>query len=131
MKKILLVDDDEDLLDLAEYVFGPLENISYDSCSSGEAALQKLSDNDYDVLISDFHMPGINGEELIERVKESGSYAHPILYSTDDQVAENAELLGVPFKQKRGGLDTYRELVETLEEKTDMNVEEQPALSYL
>ena len=67
-KKILIVDDDV-------FTAGAMQKIlqSYDceasSCGRGEQALDRLRQECFDILITDFHMPEMDGLELIGRAK--------------------------------------------------------------
>ena len=64
--RILLVDDEADILEsLQELLQASIEGLEVDVAPSGEDALQKLQDNKYDVLVSDYKMPGMNGMDLL------------------------------------------------------------------
>ncbi len=67
MGKILIVDDDEDLLFLiGEY----LEScgIEFDTAASAAQARKRLNHSRYDLVISDFNMPGESGLDLFRSV---------------------------------------------------------------
>ena len=73
-RTILLVDDDPEIRSaLAEC----LRHAQYEvfEAETGEAALQTVSARALDsfALISDFHMPGLNGGELVKRLREIGT----------------------------------------------------------
>ena len=63
MPKILLVDDVDLFLELERSY---LEGCNYDliTASSGEETLQRLDKIAPDVLLLDYYMPGINGDEV-------------------------------------------------------------------
>jgi DNA-binding response OmpR family regulator len=67
--RLLLVDDDEMFV---EYLSRRLINYEYDvtSCLSGEEALEKVRDSDFDVIIVDVLMPGIDGIETLREIKK-------------------------------------------------------------
>ena len=70
--KILWVDDEEMMRSIGrEYVeaFGH----TIDTAKSGEEALVKLSDNNFDLLITDIGMPKMNGWQLVENVRNGSS----------------------------------------------------------
>jgi CheY-like chemotaxis protein len=79
--RVLWVDDDPAVLRMAE---GYLEALSHtgDTAESGEAAIRLLGKGDYDVVITDIGMPGMNGFELAHRVFEITSGATPVLALT-------------------------------------------------
>ena len=71
-KNILVVDDKEDL---REAVTAILCGKGYDvkAVSSGPAALEIFAKEPFDLVISDFKMPQMNGVELLENVKRIDS----------------------------------------------------------
>lgn len=69
MKAILFVDDHEVLARLSCEI---LEMQGYRAVSAynGEDALQKFDREDFDILVTDFRMDGMNGVELAKKVHE-------------------------------------------------------------
>lgn len=69
MRAILFVDDHEVLARLSCEI---LEMQGYRAVSAynGEDALQKFDEEDFDILVTDFRMEGMNGVELARRVHE-------------------------------------------------------------
>lgn len=67
-KKILAVDDDFGTLKLLELT---LKNNGYDFAgfTMPQDALRSFFSNNYDAVISDFYMPGINGAEFLEEIR--------------------------------------------------------------
>lgn len=71
MTRVLFVDDEQLILDGLKRLLYPLRNQwEMHFATSGEQALQLLSENDFDVLISDMMMPGMDGAELLNRVRQ-------------------------------------------------------------
>ena len=68
MNRILVVDDEEMVL---EYLSKRLKKHNYEvvTCLSGEKALEKVKDLDFDVVILDVILPGIDGYEVCRRLK--------------------------------------------------------------
>lgn len=77
---IALVDDDEPILDAVTMV---LENQDWQvsAYTNGEAFLEDLTHFRPDLLVLDSHLPGINGLEVIEKLKE-GLVALPVIILT-------------------------------------------------
>ncbi|MFW9879059.1 MAG: response regulator [Candidatus Thorarchaeota archaeon] len=70
--KILIVDDEVEEL---KALFLTLEHAkqfrsNITVCDDPIKALEKLQENDYDLVLSDFKMPHINGVELLNKVKQ-------------------------------------------------------------
>ncbi len=70
-RRILFVDDEEDVLqalrDLLRRMRASWEMVF---ANSGQAALAELDKGPFDVVISDMRMPGMDGAELLARVRE-------------------------------------------------------------
>lgn len=68
-KKILIVDDDKFLLDIysLKFVAGGYE---VNTAFNGEEALTKLKANKPDVLLLDIVMPGMDGIEVLGKLKD-------------------------------------------------------------
>lgn len=78
---ILWVDDDPAVLRMAAGYLDALGQTG-DTAESGETALELIADTDYDVVITDIGMPGMNGFEVAHRVSEITAGATPVLALT-------------------------------------------------
>jgi CheY-like chemotaxis protein len=65
--KVLLVDDNPMVLGMLKQALTPLAEIA--TASDGADALLKAVDDPPDLLISDFRMPGMDGRQLLEKLK--------------------------------------------------------------
>ncbi|MCP4689520.1 MAG: response regulator, partial [Desulfobacterales bacterium] len=65
-QKILIVDDEQDMLQLLKRSLEPDMNCSVHTAPSGEAALKAMSETIFDLILADIKMPGMNGLELLE-----------------------------------------------------------------
>ncbi len=65
--KILLVDDNPMVLGMLQQALSPLGEVTV--ATDGADALLKAVDNLPDVLISDYRMPGMDGRQLLEKLK--------------------------------------------------------------
>src|SRR5919197_4146636 len=69
--QVLIVDDDPSLLDaLSEAVHLRMERVAVDTCESASAALERLAARDYGAIVADIKMPGMDGLELLARIRE-------------------------------------------------------------
>jgi CheY-like chemotaxis protein len=67
-KRILLIDDDADIRQLVQII---LEQAGYEmlEAASGPAGLRQAQSEAIDLVLLDVMMPGINGWEVLERLK--------------------------------------------------------------
>jgi CheY-like chemotaxis protein len=68
-RRVLVVDADEENLALLQEVIHHLGHDA-DGDSSAQQALQKIADRDYDLVITDIHLPGLDGVYLYQRLRE-------------------------------------------------------------
>ena len=78
--RILIVDDDHGQRSLLE-TFLRGHGYQTQSAASGEAALQLLSEQRFDLMVSDVRMPGMSGLETLRRVRQK-HLALPVLLVT-------------------------------------------------
>lgn len=66
---VLLVDDEEQFLEvLSERL--ETRGLHVNSVTSGEDAIAQVEDKNFDAIVVDLAMPGINGIETMKRIKE-------------------------------------------------------------
>ena len=68
MKKVLIVDDNIMMRKLIMNLFNQ-SNVMFDEAGDGKEGLDKMSDNHYDLVITDILMPKMEGIEMIMEVK--------------------------------------------------------------
>jgi DNA-binding response OmpR family regulator len=98
-KKIIVVDDDETILSV---LGNALKILGYEIVltRSGEEALENFKFEKYDLLITDYMMPGLSGKELIAKVKENDPDI-PVIMITGYPLAYP------PGVAKSEGIDAY------------------------
>jgi len=66
--KVLIVDDDKAVLQMLNTILTE-EHLATQLASDGQMALKLLEENKYALMLLDINMPGINGYEVIERIR--------------------------------------------------------------
>lgn len=87
-KNILVVDDSESIREVVSFT---LENAGHDVLMAvdGKDALKYLDGTDINLIITDLHMPEMNGIELIREVRAIEQYKRiPILFLTTESQRE-------------------------------------------
>ncbi len=68
---VLIVDDDTALLQaLPQALFLRMPNVNVDTSDSAAGALQLIRAREYDAIVSDIKMPGMDGLALLEKIQE-------------------------------------------------------------
>ena len=75
-RRVLIVDDEPSVVNLLAETLRQ-EGYSCWGCQSGKEAMHLMDTQQYDVILSDVHMPGMNGLELLRLIREK----HPRLAS--------------------------------------------------
>lgn len=78
--KILFVDDEENVLTAVRRVFMDTDYTIL-TALSGKEALKILEENDVQVIVSDYRMPGMNGVEFLKEVRRQWDHIVRIILS--------------------------------------------------
>lgn len=123
--KVLIVDDDSSIRNMLAIV---LKKAGYDATSSenGYVALDKLAKENFDLIISDIKMPGINGIELLKRIKA----AHPEIpvimitaYASANDAVEAMKLGAEDYITKPFNIDELKLIIDKAIYKKDIEKE--------
>lgn len=103
-RKILVVDDEEDVRDTLHNV---LKSLNYDpyTAESGAQALEIIKNEKIDVVLSDLYMPEMDGIELLKRIRSVDPKmvflmitAHPTIETAVEAIKKGAyDYLTKPF----------------------------------
>lgn len=95
-KKILLIDDDEWIRDSMGLFFDS-EGCLFRAVETAEAGIDALRAQAYDIIITDYRLPGMDGLAFFNRIKTSHRKAVKILITAygDDNLAEASVRAGV------------------------------------
>ena len=101
---ILLVDDDRNLVTTLSYGLHKAmgDAISVAVCFSGSEALSMLATQAFDVVVSDFNMPGPSGLEFLKRIRQDYREIILVLITAfgTDALEEGVRQLGVGYITK-------------------------------
>lgn len=90
-KRILIVEDEESLLKL-ETILLTVKGYEVSGASTGNAALEKLSGESFDLVLLDIMLPDIDGYEICRQIKEHPRHAGvPVVMLTARKSSEDQE----------------------------------------
>jgi CheY-like chemotaxis protein len=86
--KILLVDDNPMVMGMLREALAPLAQVT--TAVDGADALLKAVDDPPDLLISDYHMPGMDGRQLVDKLRSRPATrnAAVVLLATKSEIAD-------------------------------------------
>ena len=142
-KKILIVDDNKLNIKVARRALKDFDFI-IDEAYDGLECLEKVKNNQYDLILMDIMMPNLNGEETLKKLKEDHNFNTPVLALTADALETSKDkylnegfidYISKPFnkeqiKEKLDKIfqmseytDIPKELLDMSKSLTDINIE--------
>jgi len=106
--KILLVDDDVDYIEVTAF-FLKSKGYNVDIATSGEEGIEKVKKGNVHIVLLDYYMPGLTGEDVINKVREFNKEIIIILqtgFSGQQPPAETLQRLNIQnYHDKSDGAD--------------------------
>jgi two-component system sensor histidine kinase/response regulator len=127
--RVLIVDDEEYIrLSLSELLI----HIGFEvaTTANGEDALRKLAENRFDIAFMDIKIPGMNGVELLGRVREKYPDVSVIMmtgYATVENAVEAVKLGAYDFLKKPYDIEEIKVSINRLLEKRRLEEERRQA----
>lgn len=103
--KVLLIDDNPLFLELSKTFLELCHNITSDTADSAGEALQKLQIDSYDVIVSDYDMPFMNGITFLRTIRTRSINVPFIMFTgmnKEEIIAEAIESGAISVIQKIG-----------------------------
>lgn len=117
LKHILLIDDDSVVVRVLSDGLRKLgSDYVVETAGSGEEALTKIQQHPYDVVITDYRMPGISGLDLAREIRQRSPTTAVVLmtaYGTSELRA-SARDIGIEYIDKPFPIDRLREIVKQI-----------------
>lgn len=102
--KVLIVDDHKTMLRIIRNLLQQIDITDVDEANDGQEALQRLTQNKYDMILSDWNMMPMTGLQLLQYVRTDATYRHqrvPFIMITAEARPENV------VEAKKAGVDGY------------------------
>ena len=90
--RILSIDDETNFTDMLRQYFEPRGH-EIDVTSDGTDGLELMKRKKYDVVLLDLKMPGLSGEQVLEKIKESGQDVKAIFITAYGDFGKTKEML--------------------------------------
>ena len=102
ISEILVVDDSGAVRGVVRKLLTQLGFKNIDEASDGEAALAKISERHFSLIISDWNMEPMSGQVLLEKVRENKQHANlPFIMMTADST------IGKIVQAKNAGVTSF------------------------
>jgi PAS domain S-box-containing protein len=103
--KVLLIDDEPNLLDVSKQFLEIDGCFSIDTAISAKDALKLIEKQDFDVVISDYQMPEMDGIQLLKEIRAKENYVPFILFTGRgrEEIVIEALNNGADFYLQKGG----------------------------
>ncbi len=90
-EKILIIDDEQDLVRLVKEIL-EMENFQVSTAYDGEEGLRKAISEIPDLILLDIKMPGVNGFQVLERLKIDKTTSHiPVVMLTTSGLRQDRD----------------------------------------
>jgi signal transduction histidine kinase len=87
-RRVLVIDDEEWILELVSQIL-KRDGFHVDTARDGHAALDRVSQSQYELLVCDWKMPGLSGTQLFERISHvNPNAADRVIFMTGDVVSD-------------------------------------------
>jgi DNA-binding response OmpR family regulator len=91
----VLVTEDDEVLAMAVATGLRREGMAVDVALDGDAALERLAVNRYDVVVLDRDLPGVHGDDVCRSLAAGGSATRVLMLTAARSVRERVEGLGI------------------------------------
>ena len=90
--KVLLVDDEEEFLETLSSRL-EMRGLKVSAVTSGEQAVTEAKEQEYDAIVVDLSMPGIDGLETLRRIKANNPNAEIIMLTGHGSIQSGVEAM--------------------------------------
>jgi len=103
MRTVLLVDDEQDIRTSIQMILEYRNQYRVETAEDGPAALERLAERPFDVVLLDIKMPGMDGLRVLERIRDAQPDLPVVMISghgTIETAVEATKLGAFDFLQK-------------------------------
>ncbi|MBI3996086.1 MAG: response regulator [Candidatus Omnitrophica bacterium] len=100
-KRILIIDDEKDLCNITKLNLERTGEYDVTTAYSGREGLKKANAGAFDLVITDFKMPGMDGRQVLEALKAMRPHAPVVLFSV---YHDDPETVTIDIQTKADGV---------------------------
>ncbi|HEX9970912.1 MAG TPA: sigma-54 dependent transcriptional regulator [bacterium] len=119
MAKILIIEDNDTMREGMAAIISRMKH-EFESASNGHLGLQVMSENAFDLVVTDYKMEGIDGLEVLKQVKAKYPATEVMIitaYGTIDLAVQAMQLGAVDFITKPFSHDEFKLKIERILER--------------
>ncbi len=124
---ILMIDDEPDILQVVGMLLRT-EGFDVSVANSGQEALNMMIEKSYDLVVSDYLMPYMDGVSLLKKVRERKDYTPFIFFSGNADDTHELQMVGLGAYQllPKTELNNLKAVIErTLKHNSEMKILDQ------
>ena len=88
--RLLVVEDEKDLCDtIAKVLYDG--GYEVDTCYDGEEALDYILTEEYDLIVLDLNLPGMDGMDILKELRQKNEETKVLILSARSQIADKVE----------------------------------------
>ena len=88
--RLLVVEDEKDLCDtIAKVLYD--SGYEVDTCYDGEEALDYILTEEYDLIVLDLNLPGMDGMDILKELRQKNEETKVLILSARSQIADKVE----------------------------------------
>lgn len=125
--RVLLVDDEQDFLAMLSQRL-EMRNLTVSKAASGEEAIEIVDKQDFDVILLDLSMPGMDGLETLKNIKTAHPEADIIMLTGHGTVKAGIEAMKLgadDFLEKPVDMTELMEKIQDAKEKHVLVLQQQ------
>ncbi|SKA08103.1 response regulator [Selenihalanaerobacter shriftii] len=126
VKKILIIDDEKNIRNTLRQCL-QTDQYEVETAVNGEDGVRKFKKNNYDLVLLDMKMPGMDGMETLGKLKEINSKADVIMitaYGTIETAVKSMKLGACDYLRKPFSPTEIREIVDRVLDRQELQEEE-------
>ncbi len=82
--RLLIVEDEKQILSIAKSLYDA--GYEVDTCYDGEEALECILTENYDLVVLDLNLPGMDGMEILKELRQSNEETKVLILSARGQI---------------------------------------------